>query len=290
MLLETKYFDLLEREKLGQILDEQKLGMSGVVDDATAVEVGKLLGVNAMVFGEVTVFRVEPDEFGSEKVERKVGTGKYEEVDEKNIFTGKTRKVKREIMRTVLVDQPYRIRRGTVSINFRVVDVQTGRLLAVHSDSRSYNSGKVNEGGYRTLPPEGQILDDLSRTICQKFVRTIAPYYSTERRPIESGKGPIQVGKKYAEAGLWPEALDAWQKAVVELPKEPAAHYNLGLAHEILGDLDKAEASFKTAVSISQKRLYMDAIQRIRQTRVENEKLREQLFERQQSPPVPPGP
>jgi tetratricopeptide (TPR) repeat protein len=205
-------------------------------------------------------------------------------VDEKNIFTGKTKKVKREIMKTILVDQHYRIRRGSVGINFRVVDVETGKLLAVHSDMKSYNSGKVVEGSYQTLKPEGEILTELSRSICRRFVQLIAPYYITEHRAIEPGKGNIQIGKKYAEAGLWPEALETWKQSIISLPQEPAAFYNLGLAYEIQGDLDQAEKYYKTAVAMKQKRLYLDAINRVRQARIENEKLKDQLLDRQSQP------
>ncbi|HEX9935367.1 MAG TPA: DUF6340 family protein [bacterium] len=281
MLLETRRFDILEREKLSSVLDEQKLGMAGIVDEATARKVGQLLGVDAMIFGDVSAYRVEPDERGVEKVEKKVGTGRYEEVDEKNIFTGKTKRVKREIMKTVLVDQYYRIRRGSVSINFRVVDVETGKLLAVHSDTKSYDSGKVVDGGNETLRPEGEILTELSNAICRRFVEFIAPHVVNEARFIEPGRGSIQVGKKYAQSGLWPEALETWKQSVVEFPNDPTAFYNLGLAYEVQGDLDEAENQYKTAVSLKQKRLYLDAINRVRQARIESERLKEQLQERQ---------
>lgn len=279
-LLETDYYDIVERDKLKQILDEQNLGMAGVVDEATAVEVGKLLGVDAMIFGEVTEYQVEPDERGKEKVHKKVGTGKYEWVEQRNIFTGKKSKVKKEIMKTVLVDQHYRIRRGTAAINFRVVNVETGELLAVHSDSKSYNSGKVVEGGSKTLKPKGEILSTLSNAICKRFVSMIAPHYVDETRYIESGKGMIKTGKKYAENGLWPEALDAWEQASVSHPNEPAVWYNLGVAAEMDDDLDLAEEYYKKAVAIKQKDLYMKSIQRIRKKREDQAKLEEQFRER----------
>ncbi len=97
-LMETQYYEILERDRLARILEEQKLSMTGIMTEATASKIGKLLGVDALVFGEVPMYQVEPDEIGSEKVEKKEGTGKYEWVEEKNIFTGKKRKVKREIM------------------------------------------------------------------------------------------------------------------------------------------------------------------------------------------------
>ena len=42
---------VVERDRIQQLIDEQNLGASGRVDKATAVQVGKLLGVHHMIFG-----------------------------------------------------------------------------------------------------------------------------------------------------------------------------------------------------------------------------------------------
>jgi len=42
---------VVERDRIQQLMDEQNLGASGRVDKATAVQVGKLLGVHHMIFG-----------------------------------------------------------------------------------------------------------------------------------------------------------------------------------------------------------------------------------------------
>lgn len=47
-------FKLFERSQLESILEEQKLGMSGVLDASTAAEIGKGIGVDAIVLGSVT--------------------------------------------------------------------------------------------------------------------------------------------------------------------------------------------------------------------------------------------
>ena len=47
-------FKLFERSQLEKILEEQKLGMSGVLDASTAAEIGKGIGVDAIVLGTVT--------------------------------------------------------------------------------------------------------------------------------------------------------------------------------------------------------------------------------------------
>ncbi|UCF63008.1 MAG: hypothetical protein JSW33_10545 [bacterium] len=47
-------FKVIERALLEKILEEQKLGMSGVIDVSTAAEIGKGIGVDAVVVGSVT--------------------------------------------------------------------------------------------------------------------------------------------------------------------------------------------------------------------------------------------
>ena len=49
-----KKFDIVERKLLNQILDEQKLGVSGFIDDDTVVLLGHLLGAEAILTGTIT--------------------------------------------------------------------------------------------------------------------------------------------------------------------------------------------------------------------------------------------
>lgn len=46
-------FEVVERGLLTKILDEQKLGMTGVIDESTATKIGKLLGVKVIISGSV---------------------------------------------------------------------------------------------------------------------------------------------------------------------------------------------------------------------------------------------
>ncbi|MCD6115507.1 tetratricopeptide repeat protein [bacterium] len=283
MLLETGYYEILEREKISRILEEQNMAMSGIVDDQSAIQAGALLGVDALVFGDVTTYEIEPDKKITRKVKEKKHTGKYQWVEEKDKKSGTVKRVKKEIVEDVWVDKSYWVRRGTVAINYRVVNVKTGRLLAAYSDSRSYDSSKEKRSIFssfsnnNTLKPKGEILNNLSKEICSIFAHKIAPYYVSERRVIESGEGNIDVGRKYAESGLWPEAKEAWIQAVKDMPEEPAAFYDLGLAFEVEGDLTRAEKAFKAAVKLESKKLYMQALTRIRNSIKEKEKLNSQL-------------
>jgi len=52
-LVKEGRFDVIERSLLNKILEEQKLGISGVVDEETATQLGKLLGVKVVISGSV---------------------------------------------------------------------------------------------------------------------------------------------------------------------------------------------------------------------------------------------
>ena len=46
-------FDVIERSLLNKVLEEQKLSVSGIIDESTATELGKLLGVKVIISGSV---------------------------------------------------------------------------------------------------------------------------------------------------------------------------------------------------------------------------------------------
>ncbi len=50
----TRKFDVIERQLLYKVLSEQKLGLTGYIDEESAISIGKLLGVDAIVSGTIT--------------------------------------------------------------------------------------------------------------------------------------------------------------------------------------------------------------------------------------------
>jgi curli biogenesis system outer membrane secretion channel CsgG len=93
-LVNSDRFTVVERnpEVIRNLLEEQSLGLSGVVDPMTAARVGRILGARGVVIGEVS-------EFGIRKTGAYVGLG-----GKKTITT-------------------------RVVIDARMVDVETGRIL-----------------------------------------------------------------------------------------------------------------------------------------------------------------
>ena len=52
-LVKEGRFDVIERSLLTKILEEQKLSISGIIDEGTATQLGKLLGVKVIISGSV---------------------------------------------------------------------------------------------------------------------------------------------------------------------------------------------------------------------------------------------
>jgi len=49
-----KYFNVVDRKNISNILNEQKLQSSGLVNDKTTVEIGNITGIQALIVGEVS--------------------------------------------------------------------------------------------------------------------------------------------------------------------------------------------------------------------------------------------
>jgi PBP1b-binding outer membrane lipoprotein LpoB len=50
-LVNQKRFNVISRERLKDLLDEQSLSLSGTIDENSAVEIGKLIGVEGFIDG-----------------------------------------------------------------------------------------------------------------------------------------------------------------------------------------------------------------------------------------------
>ena len=52
-LFQTKVYEVIDRGSLSAVLKEQRLGATGIVDPGTAVQIGKILGVDYLIIGTV---------------------------------------------------------------------------------------------------------------------------------------------------------------------------------------------------------------------------------------------
>lgn len=116
-LTKTGKFVVVERGKLNRVMEEQKLQTSGAIDSRTAVQMGRVLGLNAMVTGSVSQFGVRTEGFDG-----------------------------------LLVQSKRQIAEATIDV--RVVDAETGQVLyadsgkGVGKTTRRLMLGLGARGGY----------------------------------------------------------------------------------------------------------------------------------------------
>jgi curli biogenesis system outer membrane secretion channel CsgG len=106
-LVKEGSYSVIERKALDAVLKEQDLGASGRADAKSAAQIGKVLGVNAMVVGSVTQFGFDDKNFKLDALGGVVGHG---------FGLGGFGKKKSQAI---------------VVVDARIVDTTTGEILAV---------------------------------------------------------------------------------------------------------------------------------------------------------------
>jgi len=125
-----EFLELVSRDQLEQVVREQRLAMTGILDEQTAAKVGQLLGVHEMLIGQVTQILGVPERTTSRKevqnktVREQRGTEKY--TDKKGNVKERAKFVNVPIAVTVT----YYTRTASASIvgSYKIIDAQTAKI------------------------------------------------------------------------------------------------------------------------------------------------------------------
>lgn len=138
-LVDCDRFNVMERRQLKALADEHHLNMTGLVDPSSAVQIGKMLGVQYLVFGNIAAISNKESEVGyTHSTYGSAGNQQHQ------VFA---------------------------SITARIVEIETGRIvLAAHGFGRStstkteisFNKQKHNRRETTTTDPETG-LEDISQ-------------------------------------------------------------------------------------------------------------------------------
>lgn len=121
--LNDPFIQVVDRDNIQRILEEQRMGMSGVVDESTAVSAGKLLGAKAVVMGTVIAYKELP---GKAKRSTKDGYESYQVKlvnKETNNFSYDTR------YRPANYTEHYQENKANISFSYKLVSLETGQVL-----------------------------------------------------------------------------------------------------------------------------------------------------------------
>ena len=230
------YFSVIEREALKRIMKEQRLHLTGAVDEKTAVTVGKLIGAEGIIFGTVTQNTTEDKRYSSQRSEcaSKDKDGKC------------TRRRKYSVSCTE--------RDAFFSFIPKVVSVSTGQIVASETLTGHANDSACRDSG--TLKGRQELLAEAKRQALAKFRCIMAPYNvrveivlldDDDSNPPDTAEDRIERGIEWAEAGRMDRACELWQEACKIHPKGYAIHYLLGVCAETSGDLEDALKHYQQA-------------------------------------------
>lgn len=276
----SPYFKVVTRSQLTKVLREQEIQMTGLTDPATSRQVGKILGVDAIISGAIDGYDAED--------------GSYTEERQKTyrLSNGKT------YTKTYFVNCTER--RAYVSFTVNFIGVETGNIEI--SEPVSFQRRAHACGGARNtqLPPRSQMLKDCAQVSIKGFVKKITPHYVWQELKLKTKddsagisflskgskedkarekqvNGYIKNACEYAKHGDWDNALRMLHKAVELKPESPAVNYDLGVVYETMGELNKAKEYYEKAASLKADGDYIEACSHVDDRIAKREQVKKQM-------------
>lgn len=238
------YFQLADRKQLSRVIDELKLGQSGLSDPGSMARVGRIAGVRGILGGMASEQLSE-----SRYREERSACEEYEYRIDKD---GKKRQgacIRYRRWQAACVK-----RQSNVSVIPRLVDAESARVVY----SRSIQGSKRAEGCLDTTTPAA--LADLTRAAwdeaLEELRKDLAPYtvaleieLSDDERGLPSGAAQERFaqGVTFARGQRLDRACELWRGLEAHAATAPFLAYNLGVCAELDGRYEQAERHYRQA-------------------------------------------
>lgn len=144
--------DIYSRDDLNKVMKEQKLQQSGLMDENTLVKVGKLAGVRYIVTGSIDSVTQEYKDY--EKAANVATQNSNQNQSLVSILT------KAAINAGASAASGMKI---TTKVTFKVIDVETGKIIASIQKTETTNIGKIPNPTYTQII--GGIKDDIMQAV-----------------------------------------------------------------------------------------------------------------------------
>ncbi len=177
-LTQSGAVSVVERKKMGQIMEEAQLTQQDLAEASTAAELGKLLGAEYMVFGSVDALRpsVSIEELAYDAGEQKVMS-------------------------------------LTASATARLVETETGEIVAAEDLQVSRSSEQLNPADTsRSIPASfyRSVLNDLAGKLSSRLVTVISPIKVAQQEgdTVYLARSRLEAGERLEIVKLGEEIVD----------------------------------------------------------------------------------
>ena len=290
-LVESGRFDVFERAQVAKILNEHEMYMTGLVDEGSAAKIGKMLGAEALIVGSVDTYQVT-DERTTVLLPKIKEKGFHYETYKDRKGNEKTQKV--IDYEWYKVNGAALTRRGNVGITFKVVNVESGQIIAAKNISKTWEGINITDPDPShddvyptpkeksiTLPDSSSILNRLIDEIVPKLVNMVVPHHVAEIKTYLAVDEQTETARKFMTAGQYRDAIEILEAHLAGLETKPdknrdelhVVYYDLGLLNEVAGEFDKAEGFYKKAIALKGEEVYIRALAGVRRAREERKRL-----------------
>lgn len=231
------YFTIISRGDFDKIIEEQEIQNSGLVDTSTVVEVGNLIGAQAIISGNVGRVNYSDTNYNEERT--KCADKKCQEVYKYNVGC-----IKRVV---------------SLSAEIKMVDVTAGDII--YADTLSKNAAYYHcSDDSRTIPSPETAGQSLAVSIANDFTYKLTPnyrYFDVELLEdpdldyTDEQEKLLDVSLEYIKHNRYDKA----EKFLFELidstdSQSYVAFYNLGVVKEAEGKYIEAKEYYEKADSL----------------------------------------
>jgi curli biogenesis system outer membrane secretion channel CsgG len=228
------FFTLMSRSDLNKIIAEQKIQNSGLMDTSTAVEVGRLMGAQALISGDVGKVTLQDTNYYESRI--RCADDKC-----KKTYTYNVRCMKRVV---------------GLSAQLRMVDVTKGDII--YADTLAKNiEWQHCEDDSRAMPSKEMGAQQLALHIAKKFAYKLTPHYRQFEVTLledpdldynDRQESLLKNSLKYIEQGR----NDKAEKLLIDLINSTGKQsyvpfYNLGVIKEAEGKYVEAQNFYGVA-------------------------------------------
>ncbi len=230
------YFTTVDRKAIGKVIKEQRLQSSGLLNEDTAVQIGKLVGAQALISGEITSTSSSDTSFTETRTRYRNPLKPLETMYTINVWCKK--------------------RVIGLGASIKIVDVRRGSIIFADSinNTKTYKHCRDDS---RALPSKQQGVEQLSGELAVSFVKKLAPQYvyidvelieKIEFDTSSENAKALEGALKWIKAGRYGKAQKILDKLNDALQgKSYAVLYDLGVVAEAQGRLEEAQKLYKEA-------------------------------------------
>ena len=228
------YFTIVSRNDFNKIIEEQKIQNSGLVDSETVVDIGDLIGAQAIISGDVGRVTSQNSYYYEKR-------SRCADKKCKEFIYYKVRCVQRVI---------------GLSAELRMVDVAQGDIIYADTMNRRATYRHCSDDR-RAFPSKELVAQKLAESIANTFISKLTPHYRNFRVVLlEDGdldysdeqERLLEISLSYIEQGRFDKA----EKFLIDLidstdSQSYVAFYNLGVVKEAEGNYVEAKEYYENA-------------------------------------------